>query len=483
MPTSSLYNIHPPPSPPNADSSSSSMSSSASASSPFGHEPVRASLAAQRTRNPIRAIVDNIAAAGSGGAGAGAALSRIPLSLGDPTLFGNLDAPRVLVAAVQEALASARHNGYQHSAGSAPARHAVAARAAAALEAQPALERRAGLARPALGEEDVVIACGCSGALDLAISALLNPGDVLLLPQPGFPLYETLCSSKGVEVRHYRLDPARGWQVDLDDLRAKAPGATALLVNNPSNPCGSVFSREHLAAVLEVAERHALPVIADEIYENLVFAPAAFVPMASLCPAVPVLAAGGIAKEMLVPGWRVGWVVVHDTPGGHMREVRRGLFALSQLVLGANSLMLAALPAVIAPARGSADEAELAEFSRATVAQLAGNAAFSAERLGAVPGLSVVVPQGAMYLMVGLDAARFGVRDDVEFSQLLLARTNVFVLPGECFRCAGFVRIVFCAPRALLAEAYDRIEGFCRERAAEVAAASAALAAGAAATA
>ena len=91
----------------------------------------------------------------------------------------------------------------------------------------------------------------------------------------------------------------------------------------------------------------------------------------------------------------------------------------------------------------------------------------------------------ARVLMVGLDAARFGVRDDVEFSQLLLARTNVFVLPGECFRCPGFVRIVFCAPKALLGEAYDRIEGFCRERAAEVAAAaaSAMAIAGAAATA
>jgi tyrosine aminotransferase len=179
---------------------------------------------------------------------------------------------------------------------------------------------------------------------------------------------------------------------------------------------------------------------------------------------------------MLVPGWRVGWVIAHDTPGRHLAEVRRGLFALSQLVLGANSLVLAALPAVLTPARGSADEAELAEFSRATVAQLAANAAFSAERLARVPGLSISVPQGAMYLMLGLDVERFGVRDDVEFSQLLLALTNVFVLPGACFGARNFVRIVFCAPKALLAEAYDRIEGFCEKRAAETAASAAAAA-------
>ena len=98
------------------------------------------------------------------------------------------------------------------------------------------------------------------------------------------------------------------------------------------------------------------------------------------------------------------------------------------------------------------------------------NAAFSAERLARVPGLSVSAPQGAMYLMLGLDAARFGVRDDVDFSQQLLAQTNVFVLPGACFGAKDFVRIVFCAPRELLAEAYDRIDGFCAARAAEVAA-------------
>ena len=177
---------------------------------------------------------------------------------------------------------------------------------------------------------------------------------------------------------------------------------------------------------------------------------------------------------MLVPGWRVGWVIAHDTPGRHLTEVRKGVFSLSQLVLGANTLVLSALPAVLAPAPGSAEEAELAAFHRATLAQLAANARFSAERLAAVPGLSVVVPRGAMYLMVGVDAARFGVRDDVDFAQQLLAQQNVFVLPGACFLCPGFVRIVFCAPRALLAEAYDRMRDFCAAREAAVATAAAA---------
>lgn len=178
-----------------------------------------------------------------------------------------------------------------------------------------------------LHSQDVVIASGCSGALDLAITVLCNPGDVLLVPRPAFPLYATLCESKGVKTHQYALLPSKGWEVDLqhleaclagtddvdgssdcdvgeptDDATAAPPSAAAaaagaqsksapsrpriaaLLVNNPSNPCGSVYSKEHLSAILALADKYRVPVIADEIYGNLVFPSAgvAFHPMAGL---------------------------------------------------------------------------------------------------------------------------------------------------------------------------------------------------------
>ena len=162
--------------------------------------PIAPADTALRSRNPIRRIVDSLRKPDLPDK------PHIPLSLGDPTVFGNFPVPRVLTDAVAAGLESARHNGYVHSAGTAEARRAVAAYAST-----PASR---------LTEDDVVLASGCSGALDLAITALLNPGDNLLIPQPAFALYQTLCDSKAIGVKHYRLLPERQWEADLAHLEA-----------------------------------------------------------------------------------------------------------------------------------------------------------------------------------------------------------------------------------------------------------------------
>lgn len=235
----------------------------------------------------------------------------------------------------------------------------------------------------------------------------------------------------------------------------------AILVNNPSNPCGSVYSRAHLQDILDLADKYRVPLIADEIYGNLVFEGSAFHPLASLTASVPVLAVGGIAKEFLVPGWRVGWVTVHDR-NGVLAEIRKALFGLSQLILGANSLVTSALPAILTPTPNSADEVSLRAFHAKTLGLLQEHARVTADRLAAIPGLEVVRPQGAMYVMFGVKAGHFaGLEDDVAFSQALLAEENVFVLPGTCFNMRNFCRVVFCAPLDRLHEAFDRMEAFC----------------------
>lgn len=401
---------------------------------------------ATRTNNPIRAIVDNIKFPED------STKKVIPLSLGDPTVFGNLPPPQHFIDRLADNLKSGKFNGYVHSAGTPEARAAIAA--------------AYGTPTSPLTADDVVVACGCSGALDLAIGVLLQPGDKLLVPQPGFPLYETLARSKGVEVGHYKLNPDASWQVDLESLRAALDSSVrAIVVNNPSNPCGSVYPVEHLRELLAIAEEARVPIVADEIYGDMTYGDSKFVPMASLTETVPILSVGGIAKQFLVPGWRVGWVCVHDR-AGLFADIRTGLFKMSQLILGANSLIQSALPMLLAPEAGSADAEALASFKAATQAQLAENARFTAERLSSIPGLRVIVPQGAMYVMIGVDSEHLrDIEDDVQFCQALLSEQSVFMLPGQCFGMRDFARVVFSAPKEMLAEAYDRIEEFCKSRA------------------
>jgi len=368
-------------------------------------------------------------------------------------VFGNFKTPAFFMNAIEENLKSYKHNGYVHSAGTIAARKAVA--------------QRFSSAGAELTENDVVIGCGCSGALDLAITALCNAGETLLVPRPGFALYETLAQSKGIAVAYYDLNSEKGWEVDLDSLDTAikdCDAPAAILVNNPSNPCGSVYSAEHLKAVIEIAAKHCTPIIADEIYRNIVFSTAKFVPMAGLSEDVPVLSVGGIAKEFLVPGWRVGWVLVHDKKG-RFSKVRDGLFRLSQLVLGSCSLIQSALPELLTPSTDENKKA-LADFTQATLAQLEDNAKFTTERLKDVVGINVIVPDGAMYVMIGIDASKFkDIDGDIAFTQMLLEEEHVFMLPGTCFGMAKFARIVFSAPKDKLAEAYDRIEKFCKAHA------------------
>lgn len=215
--------------------------------------------------------------------------------------------------------------------------------------------------------------------------------------------------------------------------------------------------------ILSVAEEFGLPIISDEIYGHLVFPSrnAVFHPIASLTSTVPVIAASGIAKEFLVPGWRVGWLAVHDR-NNLLKDIRSALYSLTQLILGANSLVLSALPAILTPEKGSEEEASMQQFRKRTVSQLEKHAQLCMDRLAKIPGLEVINPQGTMYVMFKISPGRFkDFLDDVEFAKALLNEENVFVLPGQAFGMKHFCRIVFCAPEEKLNEAFDRMEAFC----------------------
>lgn len=397
---------------------------------------VPASKFAVNTFNPIRSIVDGMKLTPNPDK------HMIALSIGDPTVFGNLPVPAAAEDAVVEALKGRKSNGYGPSTGYEKSRKAVAE-----YVSTPTSEVEA---------RDVILCSGCSGALDLCITVLANPGQSILVPRPGFSIYKTLAETLGISVRMYDLMPDRSWEVDLKHLTSLIDDNTAaIVVTNPSNPCGSVYNRQHLQAILDIADAHKVPIIADEIYEHFVFDGNFYHSMASLTTTVPILSCGGLTKRFLVPGWRLGWIIVYDR-NNVFSEVRQGLQSLSQRILGPNTVVQAALPDILK----NIPE----EFFHSTLQYIQKNAEQFYRRFCKIPGLKPVMPQGAMYMMVGISMANFPeFQSDVQFTEAMVTEQSVFCLPATCFQYPSFFRVVLTVPAEKVDEACDRIEQFCRD--------------------
>ncbi|KAF5288977.1 hypothetical protein FQA39_LY03856 [Lamprigera yunnana] len=399
---------------------------------------VVASRAARNCKNYIRDVVDNLVLEPN------PEKQVIALSLGDPTVYGNLCPSRETVDAVLEAINSGKCNGYGPTVGSEEAREAVAD-----YLSVDGVE---------YDYKDVILCSGCSSSLELCITVLADPskGHNILIPKQGFPIYRTLAESFGVEVRSYNLIPEQNWMIDLSHFEAQIDEKTAaIVINNPSNPCGSVFDEHHLRDILDIAYRHKLPIIADEIYERLVFAQTRFVSLAAVNTHVPILICGGLAKRFLVPGWRMGWILFHDPIGAFDDEIRKGLTCLSQKIIGSNSIVQGALPKILKLTHQSYyDDLNNVLYENARLAY---------EGLSQIDGLTAFMPSGTMYMMVKIQLENFSkFSNGLEFMQRLMEEESVFCLPGECFGIPGFMRLVITIPSQLIKEACDRMNEFCK---------------------
>uniref|UniRef100_A0A4W5JRR5 Tyrosine aminotransferase n=1 Tax=Hucho hucho TaxID=62062 RepID=A0A4W5JRR5_9TELE len=397
---------------------------------------VRPSEMSINTLNPIRAIVDGMKLTPN------PEKPMIALSIGDPTVFGNLPTDEKVLQALKDAIDSHKYNGYAPSVGYQKSRDVVAnfySCPEAPLEA-----------------EDVVLTSGCSQAIDLSITVLCNPGDNILIPCPGFSLYKTLAVSLGVQVKLYNLLPEKSWEIDLQHMESLIDDrTTCLIINNPSNPCGSVYSKEHLKNVLSVASKNCIPILADEIYGDMVFPGCKYQSMASLSSDVPILACGGLAKRWLVPGWRMGWILIHDRNQIFGKEIRQGLVKLSQRILGACTIVQGAIESILN------DTPQ--EFYHRTINFLKSNSEICFSELSTVPGLTPVLPAGAMYLMVGIEMEHFPeFQNDVQFTERLVTEQSVFCLPATAFEYPNYFRIVVTVPEEMMVEACARIREFCQ---------------------
>ena len=401
---------------------------------------VRASARSLRTVNPIRNLVQNIDVEPN------PEKDLIKLSVGDPTVYGNLKVSDEAIAKFCEVIQEGKSNGYSMSMGSVEARTAVA--------------QRYSLPNSRLTADDVVLATGTSGAIELALGAIANEGDNVILPRPGFPLFTTIAEGYGIECRYYGLDPERNWEIKLADIAPLTDNRTrAIVVNNPSNPCGSVFSATHVEEILAVASALRLPVIADEVYADMVFSDCKFTPIAAKSDDVPVLSVGGISKQFVVPGWRLGWLLLHDRNQLLEKgDVKRGIRQLTTRMLVPNTPTQALVPTLLED--GVEDNKAFQELMK----ELESNAQFTVKSLATAKGIQCIQPQGAMYVMAKIDVKRLGFEDDMQFAKELLREEAVFVLPGQCFQAPNFVRIVFSAPQNVLAEAFFRIRSFCSRR-------------------
>lgn len=369
----------------------------------------------------------------------------LKLSIGDPTLDGNLPTSDTAVQSMQRQTHTPTNYAYQRAWGTPTACAAVA----------EYWRRRFATENPdACKGENVVLTTGGAEAIVNVITSLCDEGDNLLIPVPGFPAYAFTCDTFSIEKKYYHLDPEANWEVNLEEIRQLVDSRTkALVLNNPSNPCGSNWSRAHVVAIVKLCEELKLPIIADEIYCGMVYESQTFTSVAQLKTPVPRFILCGLAKNFMVPGWRLGWVLLVD-PNGYAQDVLKGIQNLSMQSIGPNAITQHALPSILKDTPVS--------YYAASMREIEANARYFAQELKRCHGLSCSEPQGALYIMVKVHLDQFeDFADDVAFYTALEDEENIQVVPGTYLFVPGFFRVCITRDSSVIKEVMERLPGFC----------------------
>ncbi|CAD6258797.1 unnamed protein product [Miscanthus lutarioriparius] len=335
----------------------------------------------------IRAVLDRVFSSVDGSG----PRPVLTLGSGDPTASPCFRPPPEAEDAIVEALRSGKHNGYSPTVGVLPARRAIAEYLSRDLSYQ-------------LSPDNIYLTAGCCQAIEVIISVLAQPGSNVLLPKPGFPLYESRTMFSNLEARHFNLIPDRGWEADLESLEALADENTvAMVIINPSNPCGSVYSYDHLAKIMETARKLGIIIIADEVdklienYINITNDPATFI-------------------QGAVPQ------IIANTKEDYFNKILNLL-------------------------RNSAD--------------------LCYNKIKETRGITCPhKPEGSMFVMVKLDLSWLdGIQDDLDFCCRLAKEDSVIVLPGSALGMKDWIRINFATDVPTLENALERIKSFCQRHA------------------
>ena len=364
----------------------------------------------------------------------------LKLNIGNPAPFG-FEAPDTILQDMIAALPTAQ--GYSESKGILSARRSVVAR----YEGVPGF--------PHLDVDRVYLGNGVSELIMMTLQALLDPGDEVLIPAPDYPLWTAATSLQGGTPVHYLCDEADGWNPSVEDIRSKVtPRTKAIVIINPNNPTGAVYSRAVLEQIVEVAREHSLLILADEIYDRILYDDAVHTSVATLAPDLLCLTFNGLSKTYRVAGYRAGWVVITG-PTSHAAGFLQGIELLASTRLCPNvpaqhAIQVAvsgyqSIEALICPGGRLAEQKEIATTM-----------------LNAMDGVSCVEPRGALYVFPHLDPEVHEIHDDERLVYDLLEQEKILVVHGTGFNWPrpDHLRIVTLPWGADLRAALERLGNF-----------------------
>ena len=363
----------------------------------------------------------------------------LKLNIGNPAPFG-FEAPDDILKDVIYNLPSAQ--GYSEATGIYAAKVAV-------------MQYYQQKAVMGISAQDVFIGNGVSEMIMMSMQALLDTGDEVLLPAPDYPLWTAAVSlSSGTPV-HYRCDEQASWFPDLDDIRAKiTPNTKAIVLINPNNPTGAVYSKELLLSIIDIAREHNLVIFSDEIYDKILYDEAQHTCIASLADDLFMVTFSGLSKNYRVAGFRAGWLIVSGNKR-IAREYINGLNMLSSMRMCANVPCQHAIQTALG---GYQSINDLVHDGGRLLQQR--NMAY--DKLNQIDGITCVKPMGALYAFARVDAEKFRIRNDEQMIYDLLQEEKMLLVHGRAFNLneGCYFRLVFLPHTDVLTSAFSRLERF-----------------------
>ncbi|KAK4714386.1 hypothetical protein R3W88_020293 [Solanum pinnatisectum] len=349
----------------------------------------------------------------------------IPLGHGDPSAFPCFRTTPIAEDAIADAVHSAKFNCYSPTVGILPARS------------------------------------GCIQAIEVLLSVLARPNANILLPTPGFPFYEARAAYTHIEMRHFNLLPEKEWEVDLNEVESLADENTvAIVIINPGNPCGNVYTDQHLKKVAETARKLGILVISDEVYAHLAFGSKPFVPMGVFGSIAPVITLGSISKRWIVPGWRLGWLVTND-PNGILKEhgVIDSITGYLNISSDPATFIQGAIPQILEETKD--------DFFSKIVNMLREDADICYDKIKDIPCITCPSkPQGSMFVMVQLHLNLLeDIEDDLDFCAKLAKEESLIILPGVVVGLKNWLRITFACEPSYLEDGFQRLNAFYKRHA------------------
>ena len=363
------------------------------------------------------------------------------LNIGDPNAF-DFDTPPHIKQALTQAVEE-KKNFYSPSEGLPELREAISQK-----------EKRVNNIE--ISPEDVIVTSGISEGIEMILAALLNPGDEILLPGPTYPPYISYAKFFGANPVTYETVEENGWQPNIEDLRKKISKKTrAIAIINPNNPCSALYESKTVGEILDLAAEHDIPVLSDEIYDQIVFEKR-FISTASQAKDVPVIGLNGFSKVYLMTGWRLGYLYFHN-PQGRLNELKECTEKEARIRICANTPVQ---KAGVAALNGPQDHI------KTTVEKIRQRSIFAWKRLNEIEGISCTRPEGAFYVFPKIHTVGSKWKNDMDFTLNLLKETGVLFVQGSGFDPiygAGHVRGVVLPPLETLEKALNEIEQFMKK--------------------